>query len=158
MLASGAAARRIGQTLVVAQLALIAALAWMAAASFLHGQAPGWTWIVAAFGGGLGAWALTCNRPGNFNIHPAPRAGGRLVASGPYRWIRHPMYSAVLACAVAAAGAVTPGASRPAWLAVALLAAVLAAKAGLEEAWMLQAHPGYAAHRARSWRFVPGLY
>lgn len=40
----------------------------------------------------------------------------------------------------------------PAWL-----GAVLTAKADIEERWMLLEHPGYAACRARAWRFVPGL-
>ncbi len=158
MLASEPTARRIGQVLVTAQLALIAALAWAAVPLFLRGVAPAWTWLAAAAGLALGLWALACNRPGNFNIHPVPRIGGQLVVHGPYRWIRHPMYSAVLACALAAAGAIAAGASLLAWLAVAALAAVLAAKARLEEGWMLQAHPDYAAYRARSWRFLPGLY
>lgn len=138
-----------------AQLGLILALAWHAAPAFLQGRAPAGAWALALAGAVLGAWALASNRPGNFNIHPLPRAGGQLVQHGPYHWIRHPMYTTVLLCALAAAWA---GGGPWGWLATSLLAGVLAAKAGLEERWMLAQHPAYAAYRSRTRRFLPGLY
>lgn len=146
---------RAGTALVVAQFALIGALAWWGAPVFLAGAAPAAAWLAAAAGVAVGAWALSANRPGNFNIRPAPRAGGRLVESGPYRWIRHPMYTSVLLFGLAAALAAVQWA---AWAALAALAAVLHAKAALEERWMALVHPGYAAYRARTRRFVPGVW
>ena len=44
----------------------------------------------------LAVWIFTHNRPGNFNIIPDIKEGCRLIKSGPYAYIRHPMYSAVL--------------------------------------------------------------
>lgn len=105
---SDARGRRAGQLLVALQLLLIAALALGAAPAFMGGRAGGIAWALATAAAGLGLWALRCNRPGNFNIHPAPRVGGQLVQQGPYRGVRHPMHSAVLlggAACVAAAGA-----------------------------------------------------
>jgi protein-S-isoprenylcysteine O-methyltransferase Ste14 len=147
--------QRAGTLLVALQFALIAALAWLAAPAFLQGRAAAGAWLLAAAGGVVGLWALACNRPGNFNIRPTPRTGGQLVQRGPYRWIRHPMYMAVLLCGAACAWA---NATFWGWLGAAALAAVLIAKADIEERWMLLAHPGYAAYRARTWRFVPGLF
>jgi protein-S-isoprenylcysteine O-methyltransferase Ste14 len=144
----------IGNALVAVQLALIAALAWLAAPAFLGGRAPLAVWLLVAAGAALGLWALSANRPGNFNVRPMPRAGGRLVQHGPYRWIRHPMYTAVIACAVACAWA---DGTRWGWLGAAALTAVLAIKAALEERWMVQEHPGYREYRARTSRFLPGL-
>jgi protein-S-isoprenylcysteine O-methyltransferase Ste14 len=43
-------------------------------------------------------------------------------------------------------------------LATAALPLVLIVKARLEERWMAARHPGYPAYRARTWRFVPGLF
>lgn len=143
---------RLGAALVAAQFVLIGALAVVAAPPFLQGRAPVGAWLLAAAGGLLGLWALAHNRPGNFNIRPAPRVGGRLVQAGPYRWIRHPMYTAVIACGAACAWAAC---SAWAGLGAAALVAVLATKATFEERWMLQRHPGYADYRRRTWHFLP---
>jgi protein-S-isoprenylcysteine O-methyltransferase Ste14 len=143
----------LGSLLVGLQFALIAVLVALAAPA--AARAPAAAWALASAGGLLALWALGSNRPGNFNIHPSPRAGGRLVQGGPYRWIRHPMYSAILLCGLACAWV---AASPWAWAAEAVTVAVLTVKAGLEERWMLGAHPGYAAYRARTRRFVPWVY
>lgn len=147
--------RLAGHALVALQMLFIAALALWAGPAFLQGRAGALAWVFAAASAGLGAWALTCNRPGNFNIHPIPKPSGQLVQQGPYRWIRHPMYSAVL---LAGAAGVAAERGWPAWACFAALAGVLGAKAALEERWLLAHHAGYAAYRARTARFVPGVY
>ncbi|MDP1647960.1 MAG: isoprenylcysteine carboxylmethyltransferase family protein [Rubrivivax sp.] len=143
---------RLGTALVAAQLVLIVVLAVLAAPPFLQGRAPAVAWLLAAAGALLGLWALAHNRPGNFNIRPAPRDGGQWVHTGPYRWIRHPMYTAVMACGCACAWA---AGSVWGWCAALALVAVLGTKAYFEERWMLQQHPGYAAYRQRTRRFLP---
>jgi protein-S-isoprenylcysteine O-methyltransferase Ste14 len=148
------AQHRLGTVLVGLQFALIAALAVLALPAFLRGHAPAGAWVLAAAGALLGLWALSSNRPGNFNIRPTPRDGGQLVQQGPYRWIRHPMYSAVIACGLACAWA---GSSVWGWSGVVALVAVLATKARFEERWMLAEHPGYAAYRTRTGCFLPGI-
>jgi len=148
------AQHRLGTVLVALQFALIGALAVLALPAFLRGHAPAGAWVLAAAGALLGLWAMSCNRPGNFNFRPTPREGGRLVQQGPYRWIRHPMYTAVMVWGLACAGA---GNSFWGWPSLAALVAVLATKARFEERWMLAGHPGYAAYRRRSWRFLPGI-
>jgi protein-S-isoprenylcysteine O-methyltransferase Ste14 len=98
------------------------------------------------------AWTLGHNRPGNFSVFPEPRRSARLVTSGPYRWIRHPMYVAVLLGA-AAFTAADPRAWRvAAWLA---LTAVLFVKATREEGHLLSIFPEYADYAARTKRFIP---
>ncbi|MCU0969906.1 MAG: hypothetical protein MUF03_14035 [Rubrivivax sp.] len=144
-----------GRALVAAQFAGIGVLGWVAGPAFLGFAAPWPAWTLAGAGAALGAWALASNRPGNFNIRPVPKPGGQLVEHGPYRWIRHPMYSAVLLFALAAVLA-APG--PVSWVAALALAVVLWVKAGVEERAMGAAHPGYAAYRARTRRFVPGLF
>ena len=146
---------RLGAVLVAAQFVGMAVLAVLGAPRFLQGQAPAGAWLLAAAGAGVGAWALAHNRPGNFNIRPTPREGGQLVHEGPYRWIRHPMYSAVIGCGCACAWA---AGSAPAWLAAAALVAVLATQAHFEARWMLQRHPAYGDYRRRTRRFVPWLF
>lgn len=150
-----ASAHWIGSALVTMQFALLAVLAWLAAPVLLAGTASVVAWLLLLTSAAVGLWALTANRPGNFNIRPAPREGGTLVAHGPYRWIRHPMYSAVIAFGLACAWS---GAAPWAWLLFGALVAVLLIKAAYEERWMLLAHPGYAAYRKRTRRFLPGLF
>ena len=44
----------------------------------------------------VGLWALTHNKRGNFNIQPKLKEGGRLITTGAYKYIRHPMYTSVV--------------------------------------------------------------
>jgi protein-S-isoprenylcysteine O-methyltransferase Ste14 len=52
--------------------------------------------VIYLSGLGLGIWAILSMRIGNFNIIPNPLAWTKLVTSGPYRLVRHPMYLALL--------------------------------------------------------------
>jgi protein-S-isoprenylcysteine O-methyltransferase Ste14 len=138
--------------LVSLQFGCLAVLTWLAWGTWPLDSGHGVTWVLLALSGALGVWALLANRPGNFNIRPTPHHSGHLVQHGPYHWIRHPMYSAVLLLAAALAW---PLASLLAWLVWVVLALVLLSKALLEERWMTQKHPGYAAYLQRSRRFIP---
>jgi protein-S-isoprenylcysteine O-methyltransferase Ste14 len=109
--------------------------------------------VLLAAGLAVGGWALAANRPGNFNIRPEPKEGARLATGGPYRWVRHPMYLAVL-LAMAAFGTAGDGWQWALWLA---LLGVLAAKAAREERALPLVHPGYAAYRARTRAILPFL-
>jgi protein-S-isoprenylcysteine O-methyltransferase Ste14 len=148
------ARHRLGSVLVALQFGLIVLLAGMGLPAFLSGQAPAGAWVLSAIGVVVGVWAVSTNRPGNFNIRPSPRAGASLIQQGPYRWIRHPMYTAVMACGTAAAWA---SSGWLAWLTLGALVAVLVTKAVLEERWMLMAHPGYAAYRQKTRWFLPWI-
>lgn len=44
----------------------------------------------------LGLWAVTTMHLGHFNIVPDPLPDIQLVSTGPYRWIRHPMYASLV--------------------------------------------------------------
>lgn len=145
---------RIGTLLVALQFGFILLLAWLGLATVWPWRVPAGALALAGVGLALAVWSLWANRPGNFNIRPVPRAGALLVRSGPYRWIRHPMYTSIAACGGACAWA----AGGPlGWLALVALLAVLLSKAALEERWMLQVHPEYAAYQLRTHWFLPGI-
>ncbi len=145
----------LGALLVGLQFVLLAWLAVQAATGFDAGRVPIDAAVAAAAAVALGSWALSVNRPGNFNIRPLPREGGHLVQHGPYRWIRHPMYSALLLGGVAAARLSGDGS---AWLVLAALAVVLRIKSAVEERGMIARYPAYQDYQRRTRRFVPGLY
>lgn len=44
----------------------------------------------------LGLWAILVMEPGRFNITPDVNKNSRMVTKGPYKFIRHPMYTSVL--------------------------------------------------------------
>lgn len=141
--------------LVALQFGLLGWLAWLAAPAVLAGAIALAAWPAVALSLALASWAFSANRLGNFNIRPIPKAGGALVTHGPYRWIRHPMYTSFLLGAWALAW--TAG-NNAAWLAWYALTLVLWYKSTLEERWMLAQHPRYAAYREQTQRFVPWVY
>jgi len=111
--------------------------------------------LVVAAGIGIGIWALTANRLGNFNIRPEPKAEGYLATGGPYAYVRHPMYLAVLLISFGfCVGYATPWR----WIVLVALAVVLDRKARIEEAGLAKLHPGYAAYAQRTKRIVPYLW
>jgi len=141
--------------LVALQFGLIGLLAWLALPAVLAWAIPPEAWLTAVLGVALATWAISANRPGNFNIRPIPKAGAALVTQGPYRWIRHPMYTAFLLGAWALARTAVRD---EAWLAWYVLTLVLWLKSRYEERWMLAQHPGYADYRQQTKRFIPWLY
>ena len=145
----------LGSGLVLLQFGLLAVLALLAWPVAETGAVPLTAWAAAAGALLLFGWTLRANRLGNFNIHPRPRVGGTLVTSGPYAWIRHPMYTAFLLGTFALARTADAG---TAWLAWWALSLVLWFKSTLEERWMLAQHPGYAHYREQTKRFVPWVY
>ena len=52
--------------------------------------------LLIIFGVMVGGWAIYVMRVSKFHITPEVDKKAILVAAGPYRFIRHPMYSAVL--------------------------------------------------------------
>ncbi len=108
-----------------------------------------------AMGVVLGLWTLGHNRLGNFNIRPEVKHTARLVTSGPYRRIRHPLYVALL-LASAAFVCVDSRAWRIAALVALLLVLIL--KAQREEKLLSARFADYPAYAARTRRFIPFVY
>lgn len=79
-----------------------------------------------------------------------------MITTGPYRWVRHPMYSGMtllyagMPLLLGSALAIAPAG---------LLAGLLAWRAVREERVLLRELPGYAAYAERTrWRLLPGLF
>lgn len=85
---------------------------------------------------------------------PSPRPGAPLSRRGPYRVVRHPIYTGLMLLAVGASLVGSAWAFAP----TVVLAVFLDRKATKEEEWLVQAHPGYDELRsAVRWRFLPGV-
>ncbi len=137
--------------LVGLQFVAIALLLWPAPAAGNRGLAVtagllGTAWL---------AWTLTANPWGNFRVRPEPKAGAKLATAGPYRWVRHPMYTGVLIMMTGAAIWGPLAWKAPVWLA---LAGILIAKARLEERGLLRQFPEYAEFRRSRKFLVPGIW
>lgn len=113
-------------------------------------------WLALCLAGAIvGVWALCHNRIGNFSVYPEPKARAELITSGPYRWVRHPMYSALLLMMPGIAaynGHVLNAAG------VVLVAAAVIGKALREERFLHERFPEYADYARTTPRFIPFLY
>ena len=83
---------------------------------------------------------------------PKPREDARLVDTGVYRVVRHPIYGGVMLVAL---GWAIARASVVAVAFAGVLAVFLLLKSTREEAWLSQQYPDYAAYRARTRRLIP---
>lgn len=143
----------VGTPLGLVCLAFLVHPAWVESARF--DLSIGWRWLGAAIGlTGLVLFAWMFRHLGlNVTSTSMPRRNGTLVTTGPYRWVRHPMYTAVVilviatvlltANAVVAVGGVG-------------LFALLMARSRLEEARLVEKFGvDYRAYQRRTGRIVP---
>ncbi len=85
---------------------------------------------------------------------PVPKAGGQLVTTGFYRYVRHPVYTGVLLVVLG----LVIGSGRWLSLVVGVIAiAFFYAKSSWEEQRLTEHYPGYPAYRETTPRFVPRL-
>ncbi|MDP3070730.1 MAG: isoprenylcysteine carboxylmethyltransferase family protein [Opitutaceae bacterium] len=123
---------------------------------FARLDAPAWLrWLGVPVGvAGLALFAWMFRHLGlNVTSTSVPRAAATLVTSGPYRWIRHPMYAATLLLVIA----VTLLTANALVLASGLaMFALLAARSRVEEQRLIGKFGGaYRAYQARTGRFLP---
>jgi protein-S-isoprenylcysteine O-methyltransferase Ste14 len=91
----------------------------------------------------------------NLTPFPKPFLSTRLVQTGIYALIRHPLYTAVFCGSV---GWALVWQSWPALLAALALAPLFDAKARQEERWLRQQFPEYSSYEQQVRRFIPWVY
>lgn len=139
------------RVLVFAQFFLVGLMAFLSAGIF-HSF---FGLLILGIGVLFGVWAIMHNRLGNFNIRPELKEGCSLVMSGPYRLVRHPMYTSVMLISLAMAVG-TPIVLE--WGSFILLMIVLALKAEREERLWCIGNAEYVLYRKETKRFVPFIY
>lgn len=111
--------------------------------------------LIAGFGLFLGLWAIYEQRPGNFNIAPINKEGARLIQSGPYKFIRHPMY---LATILALAPVVVAHFNWLRMISALFLLLILILKLEYEEKHLPENFSEYPAYRKKTNKLIPFLY
>ncbi|MFG0254826.1 MAG: methyltransferase family protein [Rhodopirellula sp. JB053] len=103
-------------------------------------------------GAGLGVWAWLSFGLTKITVSPALRSDASLVTKGPYRIIRHPMYTAVVVFCLGFLVASFSVWKLLVWL---TLVAVVAQKSRIEEALLRERFPEYEQYAKRTGRFLP---
>ena len=114
-----------------------------------------WFFTLELLGILLMTWAILSMKLTNMNVFPDVRAGSRLVTNGPYQWIRHPMYTALLMIMLALVCESFSYWRGFCWL---LLSVDLVVKLSYEERLLGEAFDDYEAYRLRTWRLVPWIF
>jgi protein-S-isoprenylcysteine O-methyltransferase Ste14 len=122
-----------------------------------HWIAPSWTLYytgvaLVAFGLLFTVWARVV-LGGNWSGSVTLKQHHEIVRTGPYRWIRHPIYTGLVLAFIGSAVA------RGEWrgvLAVAIVIAALWRKWRLEERWLMESFgTAYADYRKTTWALIP---
>lgn len=116
---------------------------------------PWWSWALFLAGILLVLSAIRVMDAHRFTVFPEPRSGADLVVSGPYRFLRHPMYTAVLLCAF---GTTIGAPSVLRWAASLGLVLVLLLKVRHEEGLLSRRYSDYGERMTGRWRLVPFIW
>lgn len=103
----------------------------------------------------IGLMAIFQMQPGNFNIAPLPKEGGKLVTSGLYQYIRHPMYLAQLMAMLPLIVDYYSHYRLAAWI---ILLMNLIGKLHFEERLLVSQYPDYKQYKKNSWRLIPFVF
>jgi protein-S-isoprenylcysteine O-methyltransferase Ste14 len=103
----------------------------------------------------IGVWAIFAFRHTRINIFPYLRNGAILIRKGPYKYVRHPMYSSVLLFALAYF------IDNPNWIFTSYfvgLTIVILLKMRFEEKQLMLHFKNYDAEFFKTYRIIPCVY
>ncbi len=103
----------------------------------------------------IGCWAIISLKIGNFNATPTVKKNAHLVKHGPYKFLRHPMYLAVLLVVFAL---ISDDFTFWRLLAGILLFVVLIFKLFYEEKLLLAHFKEYSDYMKTTKRFIPFIF
>ncbi|HML11438.1 MAG TPA: isoprenylcysteine carboxylmethyltransferase family protein [Stellaceae bacterium] len=122
------------------------------------GEGPGLAAVALALviGGLLVAYWARWHLGRNWSGEVMVKKGHSLITSGPYRWVRHPIYSGMT---VALVGTALASGAPYGFIGLGLILFGFLVRVRQEEALMGETFPAdYAVYSARTARLIPGLY
>lgn len=142
----------VSHILVALQFTAIVIVAW----PFVDQADERTQWLaISALGLIVGLYTLAHNKLGNFGIYPEPIPDACLVTTGPYRWIRHPMYTSLLLFML---GVALYRHALPNYLGMVLLAIAIFGKMHREETHLHVKFEDYSDYVKKTRRLFPGIY
>jgi protein-S-isoprenylcysteine O-methyltransferase Ste14 len=137
----------------IAFVVLLAGIIYLLATNNLI--ANGWLGRIVQVGAAaLMVWARITFGMRSFHLAANPTAGG-LVTTGPYRFVRHPIYFAILLFSAAAVA--TRWSPANAAAGIAILAGIFG-RAVSEEKLVSERYPAYFDYARRTKRLIPFIY
>jgi len=103
----------------------------------------------------LGIWAVLSMGLANLSIFPIPKVNSKIKKTGPYKIIRHPMYTAVL---VFSFGMLLMNPIWQMYLALFLLIIDLVLKLRFEEKKLQEKFEGYGEYKKTTYYLIPFIY
>jgi protein-S-isoprenylcysteine O-methyltransferase Ste14 len=103
----------------------------------------------------LGMWAVLKMSKSRFNITPVPLEDSHFVIGGPYRFIRHPMYLALLLFLTPLIF-IFPDTTGTIIFIVFLVNLIM--KLSYEEKLLLEKFERYRDYRRHTWRLIPYIF
>ena len=103
----------------------------------------------------IAIWAIVVMNKSKISISPTPRQGAILIQSGPYQWIRHPMYLSLL---LAIPPMLIQNFTTLNTLIFVIFLTNLILKMLFEETLLIKFFTTYSNYMQNSWRIVPYIY
>lgn len=113
---------------------------------------PGYAVVILGLAGLF--WTLRHNRPANWQARPEIKPGADLILTGPYQWVRHPMYVATLIFLFGFVLLDRHWMDAAAWL---LMALTFLFKSRIEDRLLREKFADYEAYYSSTGAFFPRL-
>jgi len=111
--------------------------------------------FIEFFGILLAIWAVIVMQKSKLNIAPQPRKNAVLVNNGPYRIIRHPMYTSII---IAITPLIISHWDTNRFLLLLFLYVNLILKLLFEETLLNNYFPNYNDYSKKTWRIIPYVF
>lgn len=111
--------------------------------------------IILTFGIILALWSFYNMGSESFSPFPEPKKNNKFVESGPYKYIRHPMYTGMILIALTL---FISNMSIVSFTVLAIFLYIIDEKATVEEKFLTDLHSQYKTYQEITKKFIPFVY